>query len=70
VLGEIDLGGQYYITPRLAVFGAYRLVGISGVALADNVTPHYLNDFPVMQTVNRNGDVLLQGLYTGMQFNF
>jgi len=70
VLGEIDLGGQYYITPRLAVFGAYRLVGISGVALADNVTPHYLNEFPVMQTVNRNGDVLLQGLYTGMQFNF
>jgi len=69
-MGEIDLGGQYYVTPRLAVFAAYRLIGISGVALADNVIPHYLNDYPVMQTVQRNGEVLLQGLYTGLQFNF
>ena len=69
-LGEIDLGGQYYLTPRFAIFAAYRMVGVSGVALADNVIPHYLNDAPAIQTINRNGNVLLQGLYTGLQWNF
>lgn len=69
-LSEIDLGGQYYVTPRFAVFAAYRLIGVSGVALTDNQMQHYLNDFPAMQTINRNGNVILQGLYTGVQYNF
>jgi hypothetical protein len=69
-LSEIDLGGQFYLTPRFAVFAAYRLIGVSGVALADNAIPHYLNDYPVLQTINRNGDVILQGVYTGFQWNF
>lgn len=69
-LAEIDLGAQYFITPRLSVFGAYRLVNVSGVALADDQIPHYLNDTAAMVNMNHNGDLILQGGYVGFTWNF
>jgi len=69
-VGEIDLGAQYYVTPCWSFFAAYRLIGIAGVALSDNQIPHYLNDQPAMQNINRNGDVILQGVNLGMTYNF
>jgi hypothetical protein len=70
VLGEIDLGGSYYFTPRLSLFAAYRLVGVSGVALSDNQIPHYLVDTPSFNDIQRNGNLIVQGLYTGLSWNY
>ncbi|HEX3654974.1 MAG TPA: BBP7 family outer membrane beta-barrel protein [Pirellulales bacterium] len=69
-MGEIDLGGQFYITPRCAVFAAYRLIGVTGVATADTQIPPYLADTAGFTQLNHNDALLLQGVLTGLSWNF
>jgi hypothetical protein len=70
VLGEIDLGGQFYITPQCSVFAAYRLVGVGGVATADTQIPPYMVDAAGFSQLNHNDALVLQGVMTGVSWNF
>jgi hypothetical protein len=70
VMGEIDMGAQFYITPRLSVFAAYRLIGVSGVATADTQIPPYLVDTAGFTQLNHNDALVLQGVLTGLAWNF
>lgn len=70
VMGEIDLGGQYYLTPRFSMFAAYRLIGVSGVATADTQIPPFLVDAAGFTQLNHNDALLLQGVMVGGMWNF
>lgn len=69
-LAEVDLGGNFYITPRLSVYAAYRLIGVSGVATADTQIPPYLVDTAGFSQLNHNDALILQGVMTGVMYNF
>ena len=70
LLGQIDVGTQWFITPRWSVFAAYRVLGVTGVALADNQLPNDLNDSVAMQDVHSNGSLILSGGVFGTWFAY
>jgi hypothetical protein len=70
ILGQLDLGTQWFLSPRWSLYCAYRVIGISGVGLADNQIPIYLNDTPAMRDVHTNGSLIVSGLVFGTWFGF
>lgn len=69
-LSEIDLGLDYQLTPRLSAFVGYRVVFVTGVALADNQIPPYIVDIPELADNDTNGDLVLHGAFAGATFEF
>jgi hypothetical protein len=69
-LGQIDVGGDYYITDNLKLFGGYRLVGVAGVALSDNQIPQNIADSAAIADVDSNGSLLLHGAFMGLEYRF
>lgn len=69
-LGQIDLGGNYMLNQRWSVYGGYRLVAITDLALSDNQFLPYLADTSGFQQVKTNGGLLLSGVYAGLIFRF
>lgn len=70
ILGQIDLGTAWQMTPRFAAFIAYRVLAASRVALADNQIPPFLADTASMLNIKTNGDLLLHGAVIGGMYNF
>ena len=70
VLSQIDVGLDWQITQRLGARVGYRVVAITGVGLADNQIPLYLNDIPAIQDIDRNGSLLVHGAFAGMTYCF
>ncbi len=70
MIGQIDIGASWQLTPRFSIFGAYRAMGVAGVALADYQIPQYMADFRALQRVNNSGALILQGALIGGQFCF
>ncbi len=69
-LGQIDIGANYQLSQRWSVYGGYRLVAITGVALADNQFLPYLADTTGFQQPKTNGDLILNGAFAGVLFRF
>jgi hypothetical protein len=67
LLGQIDLGTQWQINQHWSVFGAYRVMGVSGIALSDNQFRPFLIDTPGWADISRNGNLLLHGGLFGLQ---
>lgn len=70
MLGEFDFGMHYRLSCNSRVVCGYRLVGISGIALAPDQIP---NDFTLdneINAINSNGDLILGGGYAGLEFCF
>lgn len=70
VLGELDLGFNWQMTQRWSVFGGYRMLAVSGVALSDEQIPAFLVDYPDINDINSNGHVILHGAFGGVQYAF
>ncbi|HUY91101.1 MAG TPA: BBP7 family outer membrane beta-barrel protein [Pirellulales bacterium] len=70
LMGQIDLGAGYQITPRFALFAAYRVMAFSRVALADNQIPAFLVDRAAIQDIQMNGNLVLHGIMMGGMFNY
>jgi len=70
VLGELDLGFNWQMTQRWSVFGGYRLVAVSGLALSDEQIPAFLVDYPAINEIDSNGHLLLHGGFAGVQYAF
>lgn len=67
-LGELDLGAGYQVTKRFSINGGYRVVAVSGVALATEQIPQNFEDLGIVASTPSNGDLLLHGGYLGGQF--
>ncbi len=71
MLGELRLGASYQATCHCRVYGGWRAMGLTGVALATNQAPvAFLNAQQMSNYVNSNGSMILHGLQTGVEWNY
>ncbi|MBA3483664.1 MAG: hypothetical protein H0T51_17790 [Pirellulales bacterium] len=71
MLGEVRVGASYQATCRCRLYGGWRAMGISGLALAADQTPNaFLNSAQMSDYVNSNGSMILHGLQTGVEWNY
>lgn len=67
--GQIDLGGRWAINQSWSTNFGYRLLGLSGVATAeDNFQTANFHDVDGMAFLDRNGSLLIHGLYAGATY--
>lgn len=69
-LGQLDFGILYHLSCRARLRLGYRVLGVSGVALAAHQLPFRYNDPEALSRANSNGSLLLNGGYYGMEFCF
>lgn len=70
MLGELDLGLACKLTQRVRANIGYRLLGISGVALAPNQIPRNFLNTAEINRVNSNDSLILGGGYAGLDVCF
>ena len=71
VLGEMRLGLSYQHNCRCRIYGGWRVIGITGVALATNQAPSaFIDAAHVANYINTNGSLILHGLQAGVEFNY
>jgi hypothetical protein len=71
MIGEFRLGASYQMSPRVRLYGGWRAIGISGIALATDQAPNqFLSAAQGASYVNSNGSMILHGLQTGVEWNY
>jgi hypothetical protein len=71
MLGELRLGASYQATCKCRLYGGWRAIGLTGIALATDQTPvAFLGSSQMSQYVNSNGSMILHGLQAGVEFNY
>jgi hypothetical protein len=69
-LAQIDLGLNYDINCHWSVYGGYRAVAITGVALGDNQFPAFLAAADELADVDSNGSLILHGAFAGVEYHW
>ncbi len=69
-LGELDLGLNWQFAECWRANVGYRVIGVSGVALAPEQIPYNFADFDNTNRIRSNGDLLLHGAYFGVEKAF
>lgn len=69
-LMQTDVGLQWDFSANWSARIGYRVVAVTGVALADNQIPFYTVDIPAVADIDGNGDLILHGAYVGASYNF
>ncbi len=69
-LGEMDLGFRYRFGCNWTLTGGYRIMGVSGIALAPNQIPRDFSDIASASQINSNGNLILHGGYAGLEYNY
>lgn len=67
-VGEIRAGLSYQHSCRTRLYGGWRAIGVTGVALATDQVPAAFIDPAHLNYVNTNGSLLLHGLQAGVEF--
>ena len=72
MLGELRLGASYQATCHCRLYGGWRAIGVTGIALATDQTPNAVPRAPprCRNYVNSNGSMILHGLQTGVEWNY
>lgn len=70
VVAELRLGSHVQMTPRWRTTFAYRLMGISGVALPEDQIPDYFDDYSDARRIRNDGAILLHGFMFGIEHRF
>ncbi|HTQ40955.1 MAG TPA: BBP7 family outer membrane beta-barrel protein [Pirellulales bacterium] len=70
MLGSIDVGFNWAFSSNWSFIGGYRVVGVSGVALADNQIPQFFADEAGWKTIKTNGDLIVDGAFAGLECRF
>ncbi|MBB3207436.1 hypothetical protein FHS27_003257 [Rhodopirellula rubra] len=68
-LGEFDLGLGVRVIDGLSVRGGYRVMGVTGLAMADNYSRDYSSSASA-SALHADSSLLLHGAYVGADFNF
>ena len=69
-LGELDFGLLMNLSCRSRLRLGYRVLGVSGVALAADQIPHDFSDADELQRAKSNGSLMLGGGYYGLKLCF
>jgi hypothetical protein len=70
VLTQIDVGLQWQVSCRWEALLGYRLIAVTGMGLADNQVPFYGNDTQAVANIDKNGHLLLHGVFGGLTYRF
>ena len=69
-LAQVDVGLNYAIGEHWSLYGGYRALGITGLALSDEQIPAFLVDQPGFQEVDDNSSIILHGAFAGAEFRY
>ncbi len=69
-LTQIDLGLEWQMTQRWSVQVGYRVLAMTGIALADSQIPTYVVDIPELAAIDNNADLVLHGGFAGLSYNY
>ncbi len=69
-LGEFDFGASYQISCRTRLTAGYRVLAVSGVALAPGQIPFNFSDSRDTGRIRSNHSLILHGAYFGADFCF
>ena len=69
-MASADLGVNYDITSNWSVFGGYRVVAVTGVALSDNQIYPFLAGEADYNALKSNGSLILHGVFIGSEFRW
>lgn len=67
-LGELDLGMAYQISKRITAGVGYRIVAVSGVAVADGQIPRNFAGIQDVEDIDSKDDLVLHGGYAKLEF--
>ena len=67
---ELDLGLAWRFQPNWKFTAGYRVLVATGIGLADNQFPPYIVDIPELANIDHNGQLLLHGVFSGIEFNY
>jgi len=70
VFGELDARVYYHLSSNWRLSAGYRVLGLTGVALAPQQIPYAFTDVAELNAVKRDGGLLLHGLTLGAEFSF
>ncbi|MDX1962284.1 MAG: BBP7 family outer membrane beta-barrel protein [Pirellulales bacterium] len=70
VMGQLDLGVDYCINSNWKITGGYRVLGIAGVALADDQIPAYLAAENDWTDIESNGTLIMHGAFAGVTYSW
>ena len=70
MVAELRLGSHFQLTPRWRTTFAYRLMGVTGVALPEDQIPDYFDDYVDAQRIRKDGGLLLHGFMFGIEHRF
>jgi hypothetical protein len=71
MLGELRLGASYQATCHCRLYGGWRALGITGLALATDQAPtQFIDAAQLRNYVNSNGSMILHGLQAGVEWNY
>ena len=70
VLGELRAGVSYRYNCRWSIYGGYRLMGITGLALGFDQIPTSFNSPAQTAYVASDGSIFLHGLQIGVECNY
>lgn len=69
-IGELRLGVGYQVSCNCRLTAAYRLMGVSGVALAVEQVQGNFQNRELLSHIDGNDSILLHGLQTGVEFKY
>lgn len=71
MIGELRLGASYQYSCHCRLYGGWRAVGVTGIALATDQVPGAFIDAAQMASyVNSNGSLILHGMQAGVEWNY
>jgi hypothetical protein len=69
-LTQIDLGADWQFSKNWSARAGYRVVALTGMGLADDQFPQYINDIPEIQNVSHSSSLILHGAFFGLMCNY
>jgi len=69
-LMQIDVGVDWQLSRNWSARVGYRVVALTGVALAEDQFPQYIVDLPEIAHIDSHSSLLLHGAFAGLTYNF
>ena len=70
ILGELRLGASYQYSCNCRMYGGWRVLGVTGVALTTDQIPSSFNSPNQVAWIHSNGSLLIHGLQAGVEYNY
>jgi hypothetical protein len=67
---QVDLGLDWQFQPNWTLSAGYRVLVASGIGLADHQIPPYIVDIPEIADIDHNGQLVLHGVFAGLEWNY